>query len=90
MKVVITVPLPGDLPTNWQLAQTVAPSGEDVGLTRQHGYNYLMEMVNNAHQAILELANSGGGFELMETSIPPQERLQGTLYGLILHDWRDE
>lgn len=47
----ITTPLPADLPTNWAYGQTVAPTGAEVGLTRQHGYNYLMEQVNAAQSA---------------------------------------
>ncbi len=45
-------PLPADLPENWTAGQIVAPTGEEVGLSRQHGYNYLMEMVNRAHLSI--------------------------------------
>ena len=54
-------PLPADLPEDWQPSQTVAPNGTDVGETEQHGYNYLMEQVNNAHEAInglVDYANS--------------------------------
>lgn len=43
-------PLPADLPENWALDQIVAPDGTSVGLTQQHGYNYLMEQVNAAHR----------------------------------------
>lgn len=48
----IAAPLPADLPENWQAGQVVAPTGEEVGLTHQHGYNYLMEMVNRAQQGV--------------------------------------
>lgn len=48
----IASPLPADLPENWQAGQIVAPTGEEVGLTHQHGYNYLMEMVNKAQQGV--------------------------------------
>lgn len=54
----ITVPLPQDLPTNWSLDQTVSPSGTDVGLTAQHGYNYLNTQVNAAQQAAQELGEA--------------------------------
>lgn len=47
--------LPADLPTNWTDGQTVSPGGEEVGLTKQHGYNYLMEQVNAVQQAANEL-----------------------------------
>lgn len=44
-------PLPADLPEDWTSGQIVAPSGADVGLSQQHGYNYLMEQVNAAQRA---------------------------------------
>ena len=53
----IPTPLSADLPTNWTTGQTVSPSGTDVGLTAQHGYNYLMQQVNAAQTA----ANLLGG-----------------------------
>lgn len=51
----ISVTLPADLPENWNNTMYVAPEGESVGLTEQHGYNYLMKQVNNSHTAINEL-----------------------------------
>ena len=54
----ITVELPQDLPTNWTYGQTVGPNGADVGLTEQHGYNYLGKQVNAAQQAAKELGNA--------------------------------
>ena len=48
----ISTPLPADLPTNWQTGQTVSPTGTEVGLTQQHGYNYQSQQINNAHTAI--------------------------------------
>lgn len=47
----LSAPLPADLPEDWTTGQTVAPSGADVGLSQQHGYNYLMEQVNAAQRA---------------------------------------
>ena len=44
-----------DLPENWNENQYVAPNGPQVGLTEQHGYNYLMKQVNNAQVAEIEL-----------------------------------
>ena len=38
--------LPADLPENWSAGQTVSPNGVEVGLSRQHGYNYLAQQVN--------------------------------------------
>ena len=54
----ITVPLPADLPTDWEANDIVAPNGADVGLSEQHGYNYLMEQVNNAQTAISKTAQA--------------------------------
>lgn len=54
----ITVQLPQDLPTNWTYGQTIGPNGTDVGLTQQHGYNYLMKQVNAAQKAAEELGEA--------------------------------
>lgn len=48
----ITLPLPADLPENWTMGQTVAPTGADAGLSEQHGYNYLNQQVNNAQKGV--------------------------------------
>lgn len=86
----IPEPLLADLPEDWTVGQTVAPTGEEVGLSQQHGYNYLMEKVNEAIQAINAL-NEGfedvGGFVEMEQSLPVGDRVENTLYGLILVDF---
>lgn len=50
------IPLPADLPENWTSGQTIAPTGAEVGLDNQHGYNYLMMQVNNAQRALKALA----------------------------------
>lgn len=50
------IPLPADLPENWTSEQTVAPTGAEVGMDEQHGYNYLMKQVNNAQKALKALA----------------------------------
>lgn len=52
---IISTPLPKDLPENWNDNQYVSPGGTEVGLSEQHGYNYLMKQVNNAQKAIEEL-----------------------------------
>lgn len=49
------IPLPADLPENWTSGQTVAPTGAEVGMDEQHGYNYLMKQVNNAQKAATAL-----------------------------------
>lgn len=50
------IPLPADLPENWTADQTIAPTGAEVGLDNQYGYNYLMKQVNNAQKALKALA----------------------------------
>lgn len=45
------IPLPADLPENWTSGQTIAPTGAEVGMDEQYGYNYLMRQVNNAQRA---------------------------------------
>lgn len=52
MAITLPVTLPADLPEDWTPGQTVAPSGTSVGLTKQHGYNYLMEQVNNVQTGV--------------------------------------
>lgn len=47
----LPAPLPADLPEDWTSGQIVAPAGADVGLSEQHGYNYLMAQVNAAQRA---------------------------------------
>lgn len=49
------IPLPADLPENWTSGQTIAPTGAEVGLDNQYGYNYLMRQVNNAQKAATAL-----------------------------------
>lgn len=69
--------LPADLPEDWTAGQIVAPTGEEVGLSHQHGYNYLMEMVNRAQMGvnavndffaggILPIENGGTGVSSIE------------------------
>lgn len=52
---VVSVPLPKDLPENWNDNQYVSPGGTEVGLTEKHGYNYLMKQVNATQKAVDEL-----------------------------------
>lgn len=44
--------LSADLPENWTQGQTVSPNGTEVGLTEQHGYNYLMKQVNATQKEV--------------------------------------
>ena len=85
----LAAPLPADLPEDWVVEQIIAPTGEEVGLSHQHGYNYLMEMVNRAQRSVNQINETladgvGGWFVEMEESIPVSERVDDTLYGLIL------
>ena len=67
----INPPLPADLPENWQNGQIVAPEGTDVGLSTQHGYNYLMQQVNAAQEGVNTLGQAvedlGGEIENLPT-----------------------
>ena len=47
--------LPADLPENWTDSQYVSPGGTEVGLTPQHGYNYLSRQVNAVQKAAQEI-----------------------------------
>lgn len=47
--------LPADLPENWTDSQYVSPGGTEVGLTPQHGYNYLNSQVNAVQKAAKEI-----------------------------------
>lgn len=73
--------LPANLPTDWELNMIISPNGTEAGLGEEYGYNYLMEQVNAAQQAI----NEAGGF--IEAEEPPEARTANTLYGLILADY---
>ena len=89
----ITVVLPADLPEDWTSGQTVAPTGAEVGLSEQHGYNYLMEQVNNVQTAVNQIGEAWdtlGGFIETETSVPSSQRKANTLYGVILADYGGE
>lgn len=93
----ITVPLPADLPENWQLNDIVSPSGLEAGLTEQHGYNYLMQQVNAAQQALQQVAEyfpnlatveDGGGFILYTGNMPVEQRKPRNLYARIVANYR--
>lgn len=61
----ITANLPADLPENWQTNQIVSPSGTEVGLSEQHGYNYQSKQINDAQKAINAI---NGAFTGLATS----------------------
>lgn len=48
----LSTALPADLPEDWSNGQIVAPQGAAVGLSEQHGYNYLSKQINDAQEAI--------------------------------------
>lgn len=62
----ITVSLPADLPEDWAENDIVAPEGQSAGLTQQHGYNYLMEAVNNAQTAASQIGEAFSELATME------------------------
>lgn len=62
----ITVSLPADLPEDWAEHETVAPEGQSVGLSQQHGYNYLMEQVNAAQTAASQIGEAFSGLATTE------------------------
>ena len=62
----ITVSLPADLPEDWVENQIVAPEGQSVGLSQQHGYNYLMEQVNAAQEAASQIGEAFSGLATAE------------------------
>ena len=44
--------LPADLPENWASGDIVSPSGTEVGLSEQHGYNYQAKQINDTQTAV--------------------------------------
>lgn len=60
--------LPADLPEDWTQGQTISPNGTEVGLSEQHGYNYLMEQVN-ATQTEVNAINTSLEDVAQETSV---------------------
>lgn len=71
MDKIISVPLPHDLPQNWNENQLVSPGGTEVGLTEQHGFNYLMTQVNNAQVAALEVESRVMGLKAGDLNAAP-------------------
>lgn len=71
----ITIPLPADLPTDWQTGQVVSADGTSAGYTEQYGYNYLMQQVNAAQQAAEEIGESFAGLAELDADgmVPPTQ-----------------
>lgn len=64
-----------DLPTSWVAGQTVAPNGGDVGLSEQHGYNYLNGKVNEALECVGALNAGFDGVAPLEGGKVPADNL---------------
>lgn len=71
----ITTPLPADLPEQWTYDQTVGPNGTDVGLTEQHGYNYLMRQVNATQEGVNALGEAFAEVPVLEGGKVPVSQL---------------
>lgn len=69
--------LPADLPTNWTQGQIISPNGTEVGLTAQHGYNYLMEQVNAAQTAVNAAQGAIDAINQALGSVAQESTLQG-------------
>lgn len=65
--------LPADLPENWTQGQIVSPNGTEVGLTEQHGYNYLMKQVNATQT---EVNNVGSTIEAALKDVAKEASVQ--------------
>lgn len=77
--------LPANLPENWTQGQTISPNGTEVGLTEQHGYNYLMKQVNNTqtevnniNTALTDVAQQATLEEVKQTGIETQQTVNET------------
>lgn len=65
--------LPADLPENWTQGQIVSPNGTEVGLSEQHGYNYLMKQVNATQT---EVNNVGSTIEVVLKDVAKEASVQ--------------
>ena len=54
-------PLPADLPENWQINQIVAPTGAEVGLAEQYGYNMAVMGAYLKMKPVVNMENVGKG-----------------------------
>lgn len=80
----IPTPLTADLPTNWTRGQIVAPTGQEVGLPTNYGYNYLMEKVNEARTAINTINDAFAGLPDNNTLSQYLKLSGGTMTGNIV------
>ena len=77
-------PLTADLPENWTYGQTVAPTGQEVGLPNNYGYNYLMAKVNEARTAINTINDAFAGLPDNNTLSRYLKLSGGTMTGNIV------
>lgn len=77
-------PLTADLPENWTYGQTVAPTGQEVGLPNNYGYNYLMAKVNEARTAINTINDAFAGLPDNNTLSQYLKLSGGTMTGNIV------
>lgn len=68
--------LPADLPEDWTSNQKISPNGTEVGLSEQHGYNYLMKQVNDAQT---EINNIGTTIEEALTDVAKEASVQDVI-----------
>ena len=68
----LSTPLPANLPENWTYGQIIAPTGQEVGLPTNYGYNYLMNQVNNAQKASLELDSKKAELDMSNVDHPQE------------------
>lgn len=55
-----------ELPTDWKMGQIVSPNGTETGLTEKHGYNYLMQVVNQQAEYIKTMNDAFAGLAKLE------------------------
>ena len=77
-------PLTADLPENWTYGQPVAPTGQEVGLPNNYGYNYLMAKVNEARTAINTINDAFAGLPDNNTLSQYLKLSGGTMTGNIV------
>ena len=80
----LSSPLTADLPENWTYGQTVAPTGQEVGLPNNYGYNYLMAKVNEAREAINTINDAFAGLPDNNTLSQYLKLSGGTMTGNIV------
>lgn len=68
--------LPADLPEDWTSNQKITPNGTEVGLSEQHGYNYLMKQVNDTQN---EVNNIGTTIEAALEDVAKEASVQDVI-----------